>query len=365
MLDQEGLIDLYREWAESSVLSVYLDADQKDPAERERWRVVLNQGLNSVRQRLEDDESDELNDFDEAVDHLEGELARYRSSFLPGAGWVAFVSPEGVFHAGSLEAPTPDLIRWERGIRAAPYVRALKQARPVFVALLDNRKCRLYRYRAGSLELIERFESEALSTRSDVGTMKRPTNRTGIRGKTTTDAAQEAADHAAAAMNAEVADRLASLMRGSEVSLVIGGTPAQIKALEDRVGPFAGNRSTPVPGMHLDMTDAQVRAAVEESASVSARARAVRLLEEVSSAHHAGGSGALGRSPTEQALREKRVRVLLISDTLLRREPDYADRLVGTAFGSNGAGALTLTGEPGKTLDDTGEGVGALLHYST
>lgn len=365
MLDQDGLITLYRDWAQSNVLSVYLDADQSDPAEREKWRVVLDQGLAALRQELEEEGSGELDEFERSLAHLNEELARYRSTFLPGVGWVAFASPDGVFHAGSLKAPTPNLVRWERGIRAAPYVRALKQARPIFVALLDNRECRLYRYRAGALNLVEVLESEALVSRSDAGTMKRPTTRSGIRGKTTTEAAQEASDHAVASLNAEVAERIAGMMRDTETNLVIGGTPAQVKNLADRVGSFAGNRTKTIPAMHVGMSEAQITAAVEESASVSARERAERLLEEVSNAYHAGGSGTLGRSPTEEALRDQRVKKLLISDTILRHEPDYTDRLVGTAFGSNGATAVTLTGGPGEKLDKTGEGVGALLHYAT
>ncbi|KPJ76313.1 MAG: hypothetical protein AMS19_13225 [Gemmatimonas sp. SG8_23] len=128
MLSREQLEGLYKQLRDAQVLSVYIDGDEANPADRRAWRTTLDRGLAEERRRLEREAPDAVGAFESARELIEAELAQHRE-FMPGPAWVAFASPDGLHYADGVPVPMPDLVRWERGIRAAPYVRALKQSR--------------------------------------------------------------------------------------------------------------------------------------------------------------------------------------------------------------------------------------------
>ena len=53
MLNRDQLIDLYRKHRNESVLSVYVDGDGHDPAERRAWARALEQEIARERARVE------------------------------------------------------------------------------------------------------------------------------------------------------------------------------------------------------------------------------------------------------------------------------------------------------------------------
>lgn len=361
MLTQERLVELYRELRDQDVLSVYIDGDRHDPAERTAWSRALTHRLDDERDQLEASSPDSLPDFDAARARIMEAVSAY-TAFLPDRGWVAFATSTELCYAETVPVPMPHLIRWEKGIRVAPYVRGLKQERVVAAGLVDRRKARLFTYRDGELEdradLIADLDFGDLS---DIGVGKRAGTHTGSRGQTGTEAAQALLDEGAAKLHARVIEILGDLA-GNDGLVVLGGTPELVAALGRRAGHF-GDRLIERPSMHMGMSDADVKTAVEEAASEVSRRLQGGLLAEVVDLARAGGKGSLGAAATQSALREGRVDTLLLSRGFRQRDPDLADRCVGSAF-EQSSKVEELSGEDADRLDSEGEGIGARLRYT-
>lgn len=362
MLNQEELVDLYRTHRETPVLSVYLDGKAGDFADRKTWRRRFDQEVTQARKlaRAETDEADA--GLEKALAHISAELDAF-DNFLPDRGWVGFATPDGVVQSGSVRVPMPDLVRWEKGIRVAPYVRALKQERLVLTVLVDSRRARIFEYRGGELGEPENLNAETfLGDLTDVNVSKRPTNHSGVRGKTGTDAAQNYLGVGSRKMmkklGQQVHDRL-----GTDGHLVIGGTPEAVtQALEQVPGQLNG-RMIRRTALRVEMTDAEVISELEAAASELNQSLQLGLLEDVVDQARSGGRGALGADPVEKALREARVDTLLLSRNFMAASPDYADHLVGAAFEQH-AEVEELSTEGAARLDSEGEGVAARLRYT-
>ena len=143
----------------------------------------------------------------------------------------------------------------------------------------------------------------------------------------------------------------------------IGGTPEAVAHAFEMLPKSLGGRVIQQPSLRVDMSEAEVRAAAEASASTLSEQCHGRLLDEVMDMAGASGRGVLGREGTEQALREQRVETLLMSHTFVRGDPDYADRCVGAAFEQQ-ADAVELSDPAGARLDGEAGGVAARLRYA-
>ncbi len=362
MLNHDGLRSLYRELREERVLSVYVDGAQSDPAERRAWRVRLDRGLAEERRRVEELGRDAVEQFDAARQEIETALSDF-TDFLPDRGWVGFATPGRLRHGGGVPVPMPDQVRWEDGIRVAPYVRALKQERTVAAVVADRRRARLFTYRAGEVTEHEPMTADTdFGDLADSSTSKRGSPTSGTRGETGTDAGQRATEVSAERLHARVVQRLGELA-GHEGFLVLGGTTEAVKALADEAGAFEG-RLIERPSMHMDLTEAEAMAEIESAASELTRGMQSELLEAVVDAARSGGKGCLGIQATKEALREGRVDLLFLTRGMREREGDLADRFVGTAF-ERAAYVEELSGESAERLDAEGEGVGARLRYTT
>ncbi len=367
MLTREGLEGLYRQLRERSVLSVYIDGGQSDPANRKAWRVRLNKALADERRRVESEAHDDVDAFDAARDAIAAELGKY-DAFLPAEGWAGYATSDALHHGEEVPVPMPDLVRWERGLRAAPYVRALKQERLVVAALADQRRARLFTYRAGELserdDLLADLDFGDLSESASSKRADAPTGYSGSRGETGTDAAQRLIEQSAARLQARLVGAVEELA-GKDGLVVLGGTPEVVSALvrDSESGTLAG-RVIQRPSMHLGMSEAEVKTAVEDAASELSRGLQDALLSQVIDAARAGGKGALGIQAVTEALREGRVDTLLVTRGLREREGDLVDRFVGTAF-EQGAEVEELSGAAAERLDAEGEGAGARLRYTT
>lgn len=361
MLSYEKLVDLYRELRDRDVLSVYLDADQHDPADRNVWRKRLTREVNAAREALDGDADADLEGFEKALARLEEELDSH-DAFLPGAGWVGFATPDRVWYAESIPVPVPDVVRWEHGIRVAPYVRGLKQERPVILVLLDSRRARIFHYRNGEVEEVRDLRADTfLGDLSDVGTQKRPTHRSGIRGKTSTDAAQTFLGVGSERMLKELMETVVPEEAGDHGLVVVGGTPEMVSAAAQKAPKAVAGRLVERPSLHVEMQKTDIKEAAEEAASQATRDRQWEILDEVVNQAKAEGRACLGIEETERALLEQRVGELLLSRDFVRQNPDYADHCVGAAF-EQGADALELSGPAAERLDEEG-GVAARLRY--
>lgn len=362
MLTRDKLVELYRELVDEPVLSVYLDSDQHDPAQRTKWRRRLDGLVSQCRREIENGKSrGDVEAFNEAWSRL-GERLRDYDAFLPGKGWVGFSTEDQVWYAEEVPVPMPDLVRWEPGIRVAPYVRGLKQERSVVVVLADSQRARVFEYQDGTVDEVSDLRADTfLGDLSDVGQRKRSAHRTGLRGETATDQAQRILEVSTDRMLKELVQVLGE--RASDHGfLVLGGTPETVKRMADAVPKGLATRTVEKPSLHLEMTSAEVRDAVEAAASELTERLQSTLLEEVVDQARAHGRGCLGREETEQALREMRVDTLLVSRRFVAEHPDLADHCVGAAF-AQGADVEELGEAVGARLDTEGEGMAARLRF--
>jgi hypothetical protein len=353
-------MELYRELRDTPVLSVYLEADRHDPAERRVWAKELEHLLDEERRRVEAASPEALGDYDAARGHVLERLGGF-SGFLPDRGWVGFATGSGMVYGESVPVPMPNLVRWEAGIRAAPYVRALKQARPVVGVLADSRKARVFIYLDGEAEehidlMAEGLPDDVL----DVNVSKRAATHSGVRGKTSTDTARASQAKNAARMHARLVE-LIEENAGKEGFVVVGGPAAVVASVAQQASHLA-ERLLERPSLHLGMSESEVKIAVEEAASELSRRAQERLLNEIIDLSKSGGRGCLGPEDTEVALRERRVETLLLSRQFRERSPDTADHCVGTAFEQN-ANVEELSGAGAERLEAEGEGIGARLRY--
>ncbi len=362
MLTQSALVDLYRDLREEPVLSVYLDARSTDFSQRNLWRKHLDHQVAEARQSLNGSEDADHGGFERALGFIHGALASF-DQYLPDQGWVGFATADRLVDSHSTRVPMPDLVRWETGIRVAPYVRALKQERVVVAALVDSRRARLFEYRDGHLEEPFSLLAETLSgDLSDVNVSKRATSHSGVRGRTATDAAQRVVEVSSERMLKQVMDQVEALV-GKEGLLILGGTTEAVSAAHSHLPPTIRARTAERPGLRVEMPDAEIRAEVEKGASSVNQSLQEGLMNEVVDLARSGGRGALGAEAVEAALREGRVDCLLLSRAFIRANQDYADHLVGAAFQQH-AEVEELTSEGGERLDRVGEGVAARLRYT-
>lgn len=359
MLDRADLVRLYRELRDRPVLSVYLDVDQHDPAERRVWKTRLEREARLEARRIADDGGDS-DAFDAAFAHVEDALKD--SGFVQGRGWVGFATTDGLVYHESLPVPMPDLVRWEEGIRAAPYIRGLKRLRRIAVIIGDRRRVRLFGLRGSELhEEPSMVADQDVGDLSDVGMRKSGSRRSGMRGETATDQAQRFLDQSSERLWKEAVERLADIA-GDGGFVVVGGTPETTGRLESLLPDRLRVRAETSTALHIDMALPEVKEGVEELASVLNKRLQGELVDGVIDQARAGGKGVLGRDETLAALREMRVDTLLLSRALLRDDPELADRCVGTALAQD-AEVEEVSGPGAERLDEEGGGMGARLRY--
>lgn len=361
MLTQGELVDLYRRLQEDRVLSIYLDGEAHDPAERTAWRRRLDHHVGELERDLESAPESDLEAFQGALSLLRAELDWY-DAFIPDRGWVGFATPDEVLYSEAVAAPMPDLVRWERGIRVAPYIRGLKQERPVFVVLADRRHARFFEYRAGKVEELPGTVADGeVGDLTDVGVAKRGSTHSGVRGQTGADAARRFLDQGTERMIKRLMGEMATRVDGNGF-LVVGGPPETVSAIVSQAPGWMADRTLAQPSLHIAMSLAEVKVAAGESASTLTVQIQGKLVDQVVDLARSGGTGCLGPAATEAALLDGRVDALLLSRNYIRQRPDLADRCVGTAF-NQGADVEEVSQEPAERLDQEGGGIGARLRF--
>jgi len=360
MLSVDALNELYRDHRSDSVLSVYLDASQTDPALKSAWFTRFDREVRSVRRDLERHGEDVVA-FNRAVERMSAALGD-PDTFLHGRGWVGFTTSQELLYHEGVPVPMPNLVRWEPGIRVAPYLRALKQSRPIGAAIVDSRRARLFRFHDGRLEEVLDLHGEPDTGDSrDSLTSKRAETSSGVRGATGKDKAKSAKDTAARRMLDGVAERLMELV-GPEGPIVLGGVDSVVNQLRKILPPQAAEYTAVRHRLSFDLGDADIRAEIESAASELSRSRQSDLVENVFDLALSGGAACLGIEDTKRALKNQRVRTLVVSATLRRSEPDEVDWLLGRAF-EGGAAAIEVSPESAERLDQEAQGVAALMHY--
>ncbi|MEJ2204551.1 MAG: hypothetical protein P8170_10610 [Gemmatimonadota bacterium] len=362
MLTREKLVDLFQELKDEDVLSVYVDADEHDPANRDAWRIRLEGDVTQLRRQLEENDGAGVAGFEAAWSHVEELIHARGNEVWVHRGWVAFATAERIWHAGPVPARMPHLVRWQKGVHAAPYVRALKQERPVTVALVDGRRARVFEQVEGAITELEGIVADrSLGDLTDVGMRKSSARATGVRGETSTDQAQRLLEVASERMYKHLAE-LVDQRAGQEGIVVVGGTPESVKRLVSLLPRRLEDRVAERPALHLDMTAAEVREDIRGAAGDLSEERHRVLVGEVVDAARGGGKAALGKDEALKALGARRVATVLLSRGFIRAHPGTADLMVGLGFVQD-AGVEEVSGEAGALLDQEAHGVAARLRF--
>jgi hypothetical protein len=361
MQSHDEVVQLNQELAGTKVLSVYLNAEETDPAVRRAWRVRLNAMLKALDDGLKDAPEEERTSARAAAALLRRELERY-GGLLPERGWVGFATPDRLWHAAPSPAPMPDFIRWEDGAHVAPYLRAMKQSRPVTAVLTNRRHARIVRYMHGELREEGEFWSDAATADgSSAGSSKRASTHSGVRGESRGDAAKRSEQVAAQRMLREVQDALSEPTSEGHL-LVVAGAPETTAALLHALPERARERTIEVSGVHADATPAELKDVIESAASALSVRLQQALVEQVIDITRSAGRACLGREHTERALQAGAVETLILSRSFARAEPDLAERLVDHAF-AQGAAVEEISEVAAKDLDREG-GIGARLRFA-
>jgi hypothetical protein len=362
MLTREKLVELFQDLRDRDVLSVYVDADQRDPAQRDAWRVHLEGEISRLRRGLEQVGSPGLSAFDAAWGLVAQELKSDAHASMAKRGWVAFATPERVWYANAVPAHMPSLVAWQRGIRAAPYVRALKQERPVLVVLVGGRRARVFEHVEGSITEVEGLIADTdVGDLGDVGMSKGSSRASGVRGETSTDQGQRLREVAAERLRKEVVNLIHERAHEDGI-VVLGGTGDAVKRLMALLPRSLEGRVAQRASLHLEMSPAEVREEIRSAAGDLSEQGHLALVGNVVDAARAGGKGALGKEETMKALEGKRVDTLLLSRSFIQDHPVPADHAVGLAF-SQGAYVEELSGDAGSRLDQEGHGIAARLRF--
>jgi len=363
MLTRDDLLALIREHRDSKVLSLYLNAEEHDPAKRRAWRKTKDHLVEGARARLGGD-ARSRDGFERACGHLDDVLGQHES-FLPERGWVGFATSAGLIHAESLPVVMPNAARWADGPSVAAYARALPHDVPVITALVDHRQAKLYRWRPGSFEEVAALQADtAFGDLSDnVNMSKRGTTHTGVRGESDTDVANRLGQVAAERLLKNVVEKIAG-HTGRDGRVVVGGPPETTAATLSHLPKGLRERAIEDPTIDFYTTAAELGRATEvAAAALRAQARG-RLVEQVVDLAGAGGRACLGRQATERALAEQRVEVLLVNSKLAAADPEAMERYVLAAF-EQSAAIEEVDGAAGERLESAGRGIGARLRFAT
>jgi hypothetical protein len=362
MLTAPELQDLVRELDGVPVLSLYVDARVTDPAMRHARRPAMMAALRAERARLTDEDARAA--FDRAASFVNDPVPP-----LDGAwgtpGWAAFITADGPRHAAALPVRVPMLATWREGPFVSPYLRALKQLRPVIIAVVDSRSARLYRYAMNELTELPGITLAADDT-AGAASVKPNTQR-----GSAFPAARGALDteHAARRRRAEfqhlatlLAHRLTGLA-GDDGWILIGGTASWARLAAEALPAEFAQRTHVSPELdHGDANDVIVRIAKDAATRLRA-AHSDLLLDRLLDRAGAGGRAAAGVPATQRALHERAVDQLLLSPEFVSENATLAEDVVRTALAQS-ADVEVLSGDAAVRLQAAADGIAARLRYA-
>jgi hypothetical protein len=360
MLTHSQLVMLERSLSEVTVLSVYLDGTAEDFAAQRAWRVQLENSLKDLRTWLADSSHTEREQFERCITLLEEQLEPF-SRGIGARGWVGFITHEGVRYAERLPVPMPTTVAWSTGARVAPYIRALKQTRPVVVAVVDRRKATLFFYDHGMLERKNTVRAHAkVGPVSHMGDAPRVGFHPGVRGAAGRDAAQRILLEGTSRMLKQVTDDALALA-GSDGWVLTGGVPRASIELAQLISDSAPGRVLHLETLDVHASEAQIAKAAEVGASKLRDAFDLHRIQDIVEEANGSTSVALGPAATRSALEQSRVRELYLTHAFIEDHAAGAEDAVRQAL-TQGAVVEEVSREAAQRLDGHG-GMAARLRY--
>jgi len=361
MLSYHELATIARDLANERVLSVYLDAAFDDPARRNAWRGPLDNAIRDIRRDVEGASHTERAHVERCLALLDHELAPFAGG-VGAAGWVGFITPDGVRVSEKVPAPMPTMAVWTNGPCVAPYVRALKQARPVVVIVADASRARLARYAEGRLEPARTVHAHAtIEAPLHMGDAPRLGFHAGTRGTTGRDASQSARHVGEDRMIDEVTHESLE-MAGRDGWILVAGIPEVGAHLARALEKVAVDRVLRLDGLDVHATDAQIQAAAERGASQLRDDFEWRRVSEITGAADQERLVVRGATATRTALDQESVRELYLTPRFLTEHPADAEHAVRAAILQRAA-IEEVFRAAAQRLDEYG-GIGARLRYA-
>ena len=360
MLNFSQLVALEHSLRGTRVLSVYLDGTASDPAQQRAWRVQLDHSLDDLRVWLAGSPHAEREDFEQCVRLLDHELEAFTGN-VEAHGWAAFITADRLHEASPLPVTMPTQAVWSTGISMAPYMRALKEIRPVAIVLVDSKRADVNRYYRGKIEHIETLHAHhTVMQPSHMGDAPRPGFHSGTRGATGHDEAQESLLAGTNRMLADAAER-AMHVAGAEGWIVTGGIPKVGRQLAERLSSRARDRILNVESLDIHASKADLAEAARVGASTLRNAMDAARIAEIADSGGATGLGALGPAATRETLDQRRVRDLFLTHRYLENHAAEAEDAVRSAI-DQGAMVEEVSGAAAEQLDAHG-GMAARLRY--
>lgn len=362
MLTAAELQDLARELEGVAVLSLYVDARVTDPAMRHAWRPAMAAALRAERARVTNDDARAA--FDRAARFVEDPVPP-----LDGAwgtpGWAAFVTADGPRYAAALPVQVPMLATWRDGPLVSPYLRALKQHRPVIIAVVDSRSAVLYRY---ALNELTELPAIALPAEDGAGAASakphapRGSAYPAARGALDTEHAARRRRADFQRLAASLSQRLAALA-GDDGWVLIGGTASWPRLAAEALPTELADRTFVSPDLdHGDAADVIVRIAKDAATTLRAAHSGV-LLDRLLERAGAGGRATAGVPATQRALRARAVDQLLLSPAFVSGNASLAEDVVRSALAQS-ADVEVLSGDAAIRLDVAADGIAARLRFA-
>jgi hypothetical protein len=360
MLNFPQLVAFAHSLRDARVLTVYLDGTATDPAQQRSWRVRLDQSLVNLRTWLSGSDKSEREEFEQCVRILEKELEAFKEN-LPMPGWAAFIASDRVHEAALLPVEMPTQAVWSTGPSVAPYMRALKEVRPVVLVHADSTKADVHRYYLGKLEHVTTLRAyHAVMKPSHMGDAPRVGFHGGTRGDTGHDEAQRSLLAGTKRMLSDAAER-ALRIAGADGWIVTGGIPQVSRHLAAMLAQHAPGRVLRNDSLDIHASRADIAVAARIAASALRNAMDSARVAEIFESSNATGLGALGPAATTETLDQRRVRELYLTHHYLENHAAEAEAAVRSAI-DQGALIEEVSGAAAKQLDAHG-GIAARLRY--
>ncbi|MFN8582315.1 MAG: hypothetical protein U0163_15245 [Gemmatimonadaceae bacterium] len=359
MLAYDDLLELDRRFRGTRVLSVYVPRAHTDPAQRRTSDVRIHTELSRIRHALASAPREEREAFEAAEALVSTEL----TTVVQGDGpFVAFATRDAMIFADHVHAPVTFHVHWGDGILVAPYVRSLKQHRPVLVLAIDSRSARLYRYQHGDVVALGQFEADVRSEPAmHMGDSARRGFHQGVRGATGRDETERREAAAFERMIDAIVDRIEP-ERSADPWLLVGGMPGSVHGMLRALPHRLVDRSTTVSALTPATDPGDVGRIASVAASELTARRDATLVDELAGDGAASIKSALGHVAVQQALDERSVHVLFVSATFVDQQLLEAEAMVRAAL-DGGSRVEVVTGVGAARLDDEWEGVAAELRF--
>jgi hypothetical protein len=361
MMDLGELKKLHKELADSSLLSVYLDGSEHNPAERTAWRRRFETLRDDLLDRLSEREGVDLKGLKRALALVQSEMDHHQG-FLPAEGWFLLASPDGLVVNEFLPMSVRDRVAWEQSPVLVPYLPVVQRGFPLSVVVADHETATVHRYREGALTSEAPIElEETFETVPGVGVVKSVRQAAGFRGFPAKDAAQRALEDDRHRMLRSAAESVTHRL-GRNEWVALSGPRDVVSAIKDLLPNPVQERTVLVDelrpwtsGTHLLEGARRIVADIQDRKNRE-------MLSEVVEEAHRNGRGALGLRQTKRALDRDAVDMLILSREWCAANPGMAETVLSLAF-SGGSDVAQCDGESQALLTEVGEGVAARLRF--